>query len=40
MQINKLLLLLVSLVYEKTVYEDTIFVRESLRVNVKAYLFA
>jgi len=31
---------LVNVVYEKTAYEDTIFVSENLGINIKAYLFA
>jgi len=31
---------LVKVVYEKTANEDTIFVSENLRINIKAYLFA
>jgi len=43
MQKNKLLFnihKLVKVVYEKTTYEDTIFVNENLWINIKAYLFA
>jgi len=43
MQINKLLWYvhkLVKVVYEKTTYEDTIFVSENLWINIRAYLFA
>jgi len=43
MQIYKLLCIihkLVKVVYEKRAYEDTIFVSENLRINMKAYLFA
>jgi len=42
MQINKLLCIthkLVKVVYEKIAYENTIFVNENLRINIKAYLF-
>jgi len=31
---------LVKVVYEKTTYEDTIFVSKNLTINVKTYLFA
>jgi len=34
--INKL----VNIVYEKTTYEDIIFVGKNLLINIKAYLFA
>jgi len=43
MQKNKLLFIihkLVKVVYQQTTYEDTIFVRENLWINIKAYLFA
>jgi hypothetical protein len=29
-----------KVVYEKTIYKDTIFVSENLRINIKIYLFA
>ena len=43
MQINKLLCIthkLVKVVYEKTGYEDVIFVSENLWINRKTYFFA
>jgi hypothetical protein len=42
MQINKLLCIIkfVNIVYEKTAFEDTIFIKENLWVNLKTYLFA
>lgn len=43
MHINKLLCIiykLVKLVYEKTTYEDAIFVSKNLKINIKPYLFA
>jgi len=43
MQINELLCIihkLIKVVYEKTAYEDTIFISKNLWINIKAYLFA
>jgi len=43
MQIYKLLCIvhkLVNVVYEKTTYEDTIFVNDNLWIIIQAYLFA
>jgi len=43
MQINMFLYIiykLVNIFYEKTVYQDTIFVSDNLCIKIKTYLFA